>query len=88
MHFLAVHQHQIVFGVIVFTVLFALVGVLVAVLAYLDAWTETKSRPRVAMEWCTKHGAYKKEHAIPLPGTVSGMCPRCYQEALKISKGA
>jgi hypothetical protein len=44
-----------------------------------QAWLEFKERPREKMEWCHKHGFYRRKHVLPFMGTT--VCPRCYLEA-------
>lgn len=48
-----------------------------AVEGYMDA----KRRPAEAMEWCHKHGAFRKKHVLEFAETT--VCPRCYYEAFK-----
>lgn len=44
-----------------------------------QAYAEFKQRPREPMEWCHKHGFYRRKHTLPFMGTT--ICPKCYLEA-------
>lgn len=52
--------------------------------AWLLAYVDYKSRPREPMEWCHKHGHFRKGHCLPLAGTL--YCPQCYLEAMQQAK--
>ena len=51
------------------------------VIAYIDAWSDVKNRPREPMEWCHIHGPFRRGHSLPFFGTT--ICPRCYKDALQ-----
>lgn len=44
-----------------------------------QAYLDFKARPREPMEWCGKHGFFRRKHALPFMNTT--ICPRCYMEA-------
>lgn len=44
-----------------------------------QAYIDFKARPREPMEWCHKHGFFRRKHALPFMNTT--ICPRCYMEA-------
>lgn len=46
-----------------------------------EAWLDYKGRPREPMEWCHKHGFFRKTHCIPITPTVN-VCPTCYLDAI------
>lgn len=43
------------------------------------AYAEFKGKPREKMEWCSKHGLIRRQHALPFMTTT--ICPRCFREA-------
>ena len=45
------------------------------------AYMDFKGRPREPMEWCHKHGFFRRKHALAFMSTT--VCPRCYMEAWK-----
>lgn len=47
--------------------------------AVVQGYADFKSKPREPMEWCHKHGAFRKKHALLFHETT--VCPRCYHEA-------
>lgn len=78
MDFLAKHYALIM-------VLIVIGFVLSALGAILEAYLETKKRPREEMLWCNRHGYYRKEHGLPLfPHMASEtlVCPQCYKTAV------
>lgn len=61
-------------------------GFLVAYAVYLlsaipAAYFEFKERPREPMDWCHRHGFFRKKHALPFFTTT--VCPQCYLETWK-----
>jgi hypothetical protein len=65
----------------------AVAVVIMCLFAFAGAWAEVKSRPRESMEWCHKHGHFRKGHALRLPGTEAVICPRCYMGAIQSVDG-
>lgn len=49
--------------------------------AVLTGWLDVKNAPREPMEWCHKHGHFRKGHCLPIAGTL--VCPICYRDAIK-----
>lgn len=46
----------------------------------MEGYMEFKSRPREAMEWCHRHGYFRKEHVMQVDGMTT-ICPVCWREA-------
>lgn len=65
-------------GIVLGVVLLAMFGAYI-LSAVPQAYAEFKERPREPMEWCYKHGYFRKKHTLPFMGTT--ICPRCYMEA-------
>ena len=58
----------------------ALVGYAIYILSAIpQAFVDFKARPREPMEWCHKHGFFRRKHALAFMSTT--ICPRCYMEA-------
>lgn len=67
-----------------FVILIAVVGTVVGVfflLCALEGYIDFKNKPREPMEWCTKHGHFRKQDCIEWsPGQK--ICPMCWQETM------
>lgn len=46
-----------------------------------EGYWDAQKRPAEPMEWCHKHGFFRKKHVLEFMDTT--VCPRCYQEAWK-----
>jgi len=71
------------------TVLIVLGFVLSAAIAVLEAWMDTRQRPKEDMFWCGVHGPIRKRHCLPLfPGMTKRngepfvVCPLCYKKSV------
>lgn len=42
---------------------------------------DAQKRPTEPMEWCYKHGFFRKKHVLEFMGCT--VCPRCYYQAFK-----
>jgi len=64
-----------------------IVSILIAILLVwigsgaLEGYMDAKQRPAEPMEWCHKHGFFRKKHVLDFMETT--VCPRCYYEAFK-----
>jgi len=62
--------------------------VFLAATSILGAYVDFKNAPREPMEWCHKHGHFRKVHTLQLfpelGGTAanSNVCPTCYYEVV------
>lgn len=70
-------------------VLTVLVFLILAGAAVLEAWLDTRKRPKEEMFWCSKHGPVRKKHCLPLfPGMKKQngedflVCPMCYRDSV------
>ncbi len=50
------------------------------VLGVIGAYADVKSRPKEAMYWCAKHGAFRRKHVLPVGG-MTEVCPMCFHQA-------
>jgi hypothetical protein len=57
--------------------------------AVLEAWLDTRKRPKEAMYWCGTHGFIRKRHCLPLfPGMKKQngedfvVCPMCFRDGV------
>lgn len=46
-----------------------------------EGFMDAKKRPAEPMEWCYKHGFFRKEHVLQFMDVT--VCPRCYHEAFE-----
>lgn len=75
-----IHKHFILILIIVFVCF-----VLSAVSAILEAYLDTRKRPKEEMLWCNKHGYFRKKHALPMFPHMEHetlVCPQCYKESV------
>jgi hypothetical protein len=68
-------------GLIVVAALF----IYLVIVPLLEGMIEYMSRPREPMEWCHKHGFFRKAQCIPITPTVM-ICPTCYLESISGKK--
>ena len=86
-----IHRH------IVLIIVLTVVGfLLLAGTAVLEAWMDTRKRPREKMYWCHVHGYIRKKHLLPLfpdmkktNGEPFAVCPLCYKHTVydELNKG-
>lgn len=74
-----------IIGIFVIIVLYIIID---CVQIMFDAYMEFKETPTEPMEWCNKHGAFRRSNTLPLFPELGGtaananVCPSCYYEAV------
>lgn len=84
------HVMDLVGNHIVLIAVLLVVGfIFIASAVILEAWMDTRKRPREEMFWCNKHGFVRKKHCLELfPGMKKQNggpflgCPFCLQSVM------
>ena len=64
-------------------VLIAVVCLWLILVPLLQAYADFKARPREPMDWCPKHGMFRQQHSLPVPGVPTvKMCPTCFLNSI------
>jgi threonine/homoserine/homoserine lactone efflux protein len=71
-------MHHLPLWAIVILSILAAGGVLYLAYIILSTWAEVKAQPREEMEWCPKHGAIRRSHAVNFAGVY--YCSICFHE--------
>jgi hypothetical protein len=76
-----------ILGIVIVIVVFGLL--VAAVAAILEAWLDTRKRPKEKMFWCGTHGPVRIKHCLELfpgmkkqDGTPFVCCPMCYRDTV------
>lgn len=71
------HYHIAVILLVVSLILAAIV--LAAFTGMIEAYLDVRARPKEEMEWCHKHGYFRKKHCLVFMGVT--VCPMCYKDS-------